>query len=95
MEKTIIDITCPRCGYREPIEDVEIKRSGKSSVEPIYVIENIEIQSQRINEICPRCGKNEAYKKIFSTQGEHAGVKQERYVEQYQCINCLFKWTKY
>ena len=65
----------------------------KKKPEIVYVINERNSDSFKINRKCPRCGNSEAYKVVLSTQGEHAGVKQDRTLTKYTCTKCGHTWT--
>jgi len=85
--------SCPKCGKIEYIDLIEVKREKKKEPEKIYVITDRNSDSFKVNRNCPRCGFSEAYKIVFSTQGEHAGVKQDRSLIKYTCTKCGHTWT--
>ena len=64
------------------------------TAEPVYVIEKNITNALKVNQKCPSCNNYKAFKKVSTTQGEHAGVKHERSVEHYICTKCSYKWTK-
>ena len=85
--------SCTKCGIVEQIDEIEIKREEKKEPELVYTINQNKSDSFRINRKCPRCGNSEAYKMVLSTQGEHAGVKQDRTLTKYTCTKCGHTWT--
>jgi DNA-directed RNA polymerase subunit M/transcription elongation factor TFIIS len=85
---------CHKCGKTEQLHELEIKRMKDSTPKNVYVIYESERNYPKVNRICPQCGNNEAYRNVFTTSGEHAGVKQERTVENYKCTRCFHSWTR-
>ena len=75
-------------------ETIEIKREKRSTAEPVYVIDSFDNSGTVVNQNCPQCDGNEAYRKVIMTQGEHAGVKQDRSVERYTCAKCGHIWVR-
>jgi hypothetical protein len=41
---------------------------------------------------CPQCTNNQAFRWYSYSSGEHAGVKQDRIVEHFQCTQCRYLW---
>jgi len=85
--------SCLKCGIIEQIDQIEIRREGKKEPEMVYVVNARKTDSFKINRKCPRCSNSEAYKVVLSTQGEHAGVKQDRTLIKYTCTKCGRTWT--
>ena len=73
---------------------IEIKRNGKEAVKLVYVVDNTERDASPVNQTCPSCGHAEAYRTVLTTQGEHAGVKQDRSVERFKCAECSHTWIR-
>lgn len=94
MERTARDMICPKCGNKVQTDIVEVRRPRRVPPEPVYVVGDFGDEVPKVSQICPQCGNNHAYHLIFSTQGEHAGVKQDRTVERFRCTKCLYTWTK-
>lgn len=94
MKKTLHGLKCPRCGHFIETESFEVKREEKAAPEPIYVLSSDKTESQTVSQSCPNCDSNEAYRTILTTQGEHAGVKQDRTIERYKCVKCHHTWVK-
>jgi len=85
---------CQKCGHVAKTDIIEVKRNGKGSAEPVYVMEKSEIEDEPVNQMCPSCGHSEAYRTVLTTQGEHAGVKQDRAVERFRCAECGYTWSR-
>ena len=85
---------CPNCGYVAETDVIEVRRNGSGSAEPVYVMDNSETEDAPVNQTCPSCGHTEAYRTVLTTQGEHAGVKQDRAVERFTCAECGHTWMK-
>jgi DNA-directed RNA polymerase subunit M/transcription elongation factor TFIIS len=94
LKASVWGLVCPRCGKEFPVEEIEVRRATSDRAEPVYVVENAGGSSSVVSQTCPRCGNNEAYRAILTTQGEHAGVKQDRTVERYTCTECNHTWTR-
>ena len=87
-------LTCPRCGFVSKTEVIEVRRNDRSTAEPVYVVEGPGEDDPTVSQTCPRCGYTEAYRMVLTTQGEHAGVKQDRAVERYRCAGCGHTWVR-
>jgi DNA-directed RNA polymerase subunit M/transcription elongation factor TFIIS len=85
---------CPNCGAEVEADAIEVKRERKSQAEPVYVMDGSKTINPIVNQSCPHCDSTEAYRMILTTQGEHAGVKQDRSVEKYTCVECGHTWTQ-
>ena len=94
LQRTAMGLTCPRCGNEVPMEVLEVRRTDRPPAEPVYVVESIGEDAPKVGQTCPRCGNNEAYRTLRTTQGEHAGVKQDRSVERFTCTVCHHTWTR-
>lgn len=94
MRRTTTGLICPRCGREVPQDVIEVRRSDRPPAEPVYVVENVGEGSLRVMQRCPKCGHSEAYRKVITTLGEHAGVKQDRAVERFTCAKCHHTWVK-
>ncbi len=94
MATTKTGLACPRCGHEVTLDVLEVKRANRMEAEPVYVVEGVAEDTPRVAQTCPRCGNNEAYRTVRTTQGEHAGVKQDRAVERFTCTACHHTWTK-
>ncbi len=94
MRRTVKGLLCPRCGREVHQDVIEVRRSERPTAEPVYVVENTGEGSLRVMQRCPNCGHNEAYRKVITTMGEHAGVKQDRAVERFTCAKCHHTWIK-
>ncbi len=92
MSTTSQGYLCSRCGLEKKIDTYEVKLEQRSRAEPVYTIDNSTTSNPTVNQECPRCDSLEAYKMVLSTQGEHAGVKQDRFVERYTCVECGHSW---
>ncbi|MBC8498878.1 hypothetical protein ISS40_01965 [Candidatus Bathyarchaeota archaeon] len=87
-------LICSKCGHVAETDVIEVKRNGKGAVEPVYVVDNSDRDALLVNQTCPSCGHAEAYRTVLTTQGEHAGVKQDRSVERYRCAECGHTWIR-
>jgi DNA-directed RNA polymerase subunit M/transcription elongation factor TFIIS len=87
-------LICQKCGHVAEMDVIEVKRNGKGSAEPVYVMDGSEKEGEPVNQTCPSCGHGEAYRTILTTQGEHAGVKQDRAVKRYRCAECGHTWSR-
>jgi DNA-directed RNA polymerase subunit M/transcription elongation factor TFIIS len=94
MSTTFQGYLCPRCGNEKLVDIYEVKLGQRSRAEPVYTIDTTTISNPTVNQECPSCASLEAYKVVLSTQGEHAGVKQDRFVERYTCVECGYSWIK-
>jgi len=87
-------LICPKCGHVAETDVIEIRRNGKGAAEPVIVMDSPERDASPVNQTCPSCGHAEAYRTVLTTQGEHAGVKQDRSVERFRCAECGHTWTR-
>jgi len=87
-------LICPKCGHVAETDVIEIRRNGKGAAEPVIVMDSPERDASPVNQTCPSCGHAEAYRTVLATQGEHAGVKQDRSVERFRCAECGHTWTR-
>lgn len=94
MEKTARGLLCPKCGNEVQTDVIDVRRARGPPPEPVYVVEDSGDEGLKVKRTCPRCGNHEAFRIVFSTQGEHAGVKQDRTVEQFKCTRCFHSWTR-
>ncbi len=87
--KTILQ--CPKCGYKEVAEPVEIReQKKKKETEEIAVINEDFETSSVIEADCPKCGNDKAY---FWTQQTRAGDEPE--TKFYKCTKCRHIWRDY
>jgi len=87
-------LICPKCGYVAETDVIEIKRNGKEVVASVYVVDSSDKDAFLVNQTCPSCNHAEAYRTVLMTQGEHAGVKQDRSVKRYRCAECGHIWIR-
>ena len=85
---------CPKCGAKVEVETIEVKRERRPRVEPVYEMNGSKATNPIVNRDCPRCDSKEAYRTVRDTQGEHAGVKQDRSVERFTCVECGHSWVQ-
>ena len=85
---------CPKCGARVETDTIEVKREGRPRIEPVYEMDRSKTTRPVVNRDCPRCDFKEAYRTVLVIQGEHAGVKQDRSVEKYSCVECGHNWVQ-
>jgi hypothetical protein len=68
----------------------------KSHVRPalsqIDVVEQTSSRTEKVSQRCPQCTNNQAFRWYSYSSGEHAGVKQDRIVEHFQCTQCRYLW---
>lgn len=93
LNRTSEGMTCPKCGYVDEVSEIEVKRARDPVERSVYVVEE-SVDAPVVNRICPSCGNGEAYRVVRTTQGEHAGVKQDRALERYTCTACRHTWTR-
>ena len=94
MGTTAQGYLCPKCGVEVEADTIEFNRERRPRAEPVYEMKGSKTMSPVVNRDCPRCDSKEAYKMVLTTQGEHAGVKQDRSVERYTCVECGHSWVK-
>jgi DNA-directed RNA polymerase subunit M/transcription elongation factor TFIIS len=94
MMTTPYGYLCQNCGAEVETDTIVVKRERRSQAEPVYFKDSSKTTNPIVNQSCPRCDSTKAYRMILTTQGEHAGVKQDRSVEKYTCVGCGHTWTK-
>jgi DNA-directed RNA polymerase subunit M/transcription elongation factor TFIIS len=94
MRTTPQGYLCHNCGTEVEADTIEVKRDKRSQAEPVYVMGGAMPTNPIVNQSCPRCDFTKAYRMVLTTQGEHAGVKQDRSVEKYTCVECGHTWTQ-
>jgi DNA-directed RNA polymerase subunit M/transcription elongation factor TFIIS len=85
---------CPKCGARATTNIIEIKRVVKPVEEKVYIMEKRRDETVIVSRTCTQCGNKKAFKKAFSIQGEHAGVKHDRSMVHFRCTECNHTWTE-
>jgi DNA-directed RNA polymerase subunit M/transcription elongation factor TFIIS len=85
---------CPRCGAEVETDTLEVSRERRTRAEPVYDMNASKMTGPIVNRDCPQCDSKEAYRTVRETQGEHAGVKQDRSVERYTCVECGHNWVQ-
>jgi DNA-directed RNA polymerase subunit M/transcription elongation factor TFIIS len=85
---------CPKCGEEIETPTIEVRRDNKPPAKSIYVVEDPMERGPVVSQQCPRCDNTEAYRSILASQGDHAGVKQDRTVERYTCTKCSHTWLR-
>ena len=85
---------CPRCGAEVEEDFIEVTRERRTRAEPVYDMSDSKSTGHIVNRDCPKCDSKEAYRTVRETQGEHAGVKQDRSVERYTCVECGHSWVQ-
>ncbi|MFP3951039.1 MAG: hypothetical protein ACLFVP_02710 [Candidatus Bathyarchaeia archaeon] len=83
---------CPKCGMIKPIKEIKYRVEKIDRAEPVYLVKDAGT-ALKVRRTCPRCGNNEAYRNLSMGSGEHAGIKRERIIERYKCIECGNSWT--
>ena len=94
METTPRGYLCPKCGAETEADTIKVRRERRPLVEPVYEMNGTTTTRPVVNRECPRCDSKEAYRMVLATQGEHAGVKQDRSVEKFTCIECGHNWVR-
>ncbi len=93
MGMTTQGYLCPKCGTEVEADTIEVNRERRPRAEPVYEMKGSKTRPA-VNRDCPRCDSKEAYRTVLATQGEHAGVKQDRSVERYTCVECGHSWVQ-
>ncbi len=75
-------------------DTMEVRREKRPRIEPVYEMDSSKSTSPVVSRDCPLCDSKEAYRTVRVTQGEHAGVKQDRSVERYTCVECGHSWVQ-
>jgi len=83
---------CPKCGNSTPIVLNQIKREIRPTLNHVDVIEQSSSRTKKVSQHCPQCPNNQAFRWYSYSSGEHAGVKQDRIVEHFQCTQCRYIW---
>ena len=84
---------CPRCRYKEPLEETRTVVRNIKDNEKIIVVGQKErklstMPKTKIN--CEKCGNNEAYWWMVQTRGIDESTTQF-----YRCTKCGFTWRNY
>ena len=85
---------CPRCGAEIEADFIEVSREKRDRAEPVYDMDNSKTTGPTVSRDCPQCDCKEAFRTARETQGEHAGVKQDRSVVRYSCVECGHSWVQ-
>ncbi len=87
---------CLKCGHTVPAarESVEENPVTDSDVHPVTVVDAVGEDLPTISRLCPKCGHQQAYRRVSTFAGEHAGVKQERTIEHFRCTFCQHTWVE-
>jgi len=87
---------CLNCGHRVPAprESLEERPTAHSDARPVTVVDAVSEDLPTISRLCPKCGHQQAYRRVSTLTGEHAGVKQERTVEHFRCTLCQHIWAE-
>ena len=85
---------CIRCGAEVEADIIEVGREKRLRAEPVYEMDSSKSTSPVVSRDCSLCDSKEAYRTVRATQGEHAGVKQDRSVERYTCVECGHSWVQ-
>lgn len=87
---------CSKCGNTSQAtrNDVEVREIKRLESEPIHIINKAETDVPNVSRPCPKCGDQRAFHWFSAISGEHAGVKQERTIEQFRCTICQHTWTE-
>jgi DNA-directed RNA polymerase subunit M/transcription elongation factor TFIIS len=83
---------CPKCGNSTPIVLNQRKREIRPPLNNVDVIEQTSSRTEKVSQRCPQCTNNQAFRWYSYSSGEHAGVKQDRIVEHFQCTHCGYIW---
>ncbi|MCW3991024.1 MAG: hypothetical protein NWE88_13240 [Candidatus Bathyarchaeota archaeon] len=94
METTPQGYLCPKCGAEVDANTLEIRREKRPRAEPVYEMDSSKSTSPVVSRNCPLCDSKEAHRTVRATQGEHAGVKQDRSLERYTCVECGHSWVQ-
>jgi DNA-directed RNA polymerase subunit M/transcription elongation factor TFIIS len=73
---------------------IEVTRERRTIAEPVYDMSDMKTTGPIVSRDCPKCDSQEAYRTVRENQGEHAGVKQDRSVERYTCVECSHSWVQ-
>lgn len=85
---------CHRCGAEVEADTLEVGREKRPRAEPVYEMDGSKATGPIVSRDCPLCDSKEAYRTVRETHGEHAGVKQDRSVERYTCVECGHSWIQ-
>ena len=94
MGTTAQGYLCSKCGSIAGNAIIEVRRERRPRVKPVYAMEGTKAMKPIVNRDCPRCDSKEVYMTVLATQGEHAGVKQDRSFEKYTCVECCYIWVQ-
>ncbi|UCD45401.1 MAG: hypothetical protein JSV27_02575 [Candidatus Bathyarchaeota archaeon] len=91
LRKTSDGLVCPRCGLAASDTEIEVRTTREQLVDPVIVVEDV-VDAPTVSQTCPECGHTEAHRVVRTSQGEHAGVKQDRVLVSYTCTKCRHTW---
>ncbi len=94
MVKTATGLLCSRCRNRVDVNIVEVEKMHHSDTSSVDVASRSEMRYVKVNQVCPQCGNDSAFRYLLYTSGEHAGIKQERAVEHLKCTKCSHQWSR-
>lgn len=84
---------CIKCGNSTPIVLTQTKRDVCPTRNHVdVIIEQSSSRTEKVSQHCPQCTNNQAFRWYSYSSGEHAGVKQDRIVEHFQCTQCRYTW---
>lgn len=69
-----------------------IKRDIRPTLNHVDVVEQSLSRTEEVSQRCPQCTNTQAFRWYSYSSGEHAGVKQDRIVEHFQCTQCRYIW---
>jgi DNA-directed RNA polymerase subunit M/transcription elongation factor TFIIS len=87
---------CLNCGHTVPAprEIIEERSVAIPDARPVTVVDAVSEDLPMISRLCPKCGHQQAYRRVSTLAGEHAGVKQERTIEHFRCALCQHTWAE-
>ena len=95
LKKTKDGLWCPKCKKLTKTElHCKVKFVRKPLSNTIYVVDGSNEDRVKVSQACPKCGSGEAFHWFQPVTGEHAGIRRERAVEHFKCVECSYSWSK-
>ena len=84
---------CPKCGFKEPLEEIRTITRNNNKEDKIIVIGKKERKLStmpRTKAVCPKCDNDEAFWWMVQTRGI-----DESSTQFYRCTKCSHTWRDY
>jgi DNA-directed RNA polymerase subunit M len=95
-DKTIVELTCSKCGYKKSVSEktIPLRRKVRRKTKPAITV--ISKQDQKIQTLptikmeCPKCGNNLVFVWQVQTRGGDEGSTQFM-----RCTKCSYTFREY